>query len=94
MYYVALDSTLGMSYFFLWLPISIAFYAKYRSNPKQNGQMFSRIVFIQAIQLPAWYYASYKKRITVAAMEKKYLSDLSDYEVKNFDKLFTHMQGQ
>ena len=46
MYYVALDSTLGMCYFFLWLPISIAFYAKYRSNPKQNGQMFQRVFFI------------------------------------------------
>eukprot|EP00354_Favella_ehrenbergii_P007835 CAMPEP_0170454074 /NCGR_PEP_ID=MMETSP0123-20130129/2445_1 /TAXON_ID=182087 /ORGANISM="Favella ehrenbergii, Strain Fehren 1" /LENGTH=36 /DNA_ID= /DNA_START= /DNA_END= /DNA_ORIENTATION= len=27
-------------------------------------------------------------------MEKKYLSDLSDYEIKNFDWLFEQLQAQ
>ena len=61
LYYVALENSLQISYFFLWVPICFAFFARYRRDPVKNSHMRTRIFYINMIQLPFWLWANYKK---------------------------------
>ena len=65
MYYVALDNSLQLSYFFLWLPVCFAFFLRYRKDPVKNAFMRNRIFYINFFQLSAWMWANYKKGIAV-----------------------------
>ena len=85
LYYVAMDNSLQLSYFFLWVPICFAFFARYRRDPVNNAHMRNRILYINTIQLSFWLWANYKKGLAMSKMERKYLADLSDYEINNFD---------
>jgi len=94
MYYVALENSLQLSYFFLWLPVCFAFFLRYRKDPVGNAQMKNRIIGINIFQLSAWIWASYKKGQTMTQMESKYLHDLSDYEIANFEQIYQQLQAQ
>jgi len=87
-YYNSLTTTLSLSYLFLWVPVSFAFYAKYRQDRIANAPLRFRIMSIHAIQLPVIIYAQNKKNTCLEQLERKYLNDLSDYEIQNFDVLF------
>ena len=87
-YYDSLTTTLSLCYLFLWVPVSFMFYAKYRQDRIANHHLRFRIMSIHCIQIPVIIYAQNKKNTCLEQLERKYLNDLSDYEIQNFDTLF------
>ena len=90
-YWNSITNTLSTFYLFLWVPISFAFYAKYRQNPVENHHMRFRVLSIHLVQLPCIVYTSAQRQRIVDDACKKYLADLSDYEIKNFDMLYQQL---
>ena len=93
-YYMNMENVLSLSFVFLWMPLSIAFIAKYKQDPVKNAALRVRALSIYAIQLPVLFYISFKKNQTMGNLQKKYLNDLSDYEIRNFEKLFSQLRAQ
>ena len=58
-YYNALENSLIVSYMFLWTPLSVAFWMKYRQDPANNRIFKIRMLTIHFFQLPILIYANF-----------------------------------
>ena len=79
---------------FLWIPLTFAFYAKFKQDRVGNSIYRGRIVTIHMVQLPFLIYAKLKNYRLLRDMEKKYMSGLSDYEIIHFETLFKQLRSQ
>ena len=57
MYWASLENSLTLSYMFLWIPLTFAFYAKYKQDMVANAIYRNRIVTIHLFQLPLLMYS-------------------------------------
>jgi len=55
-YWNTMDNSLTICYMFLWIPLSFAFYAKYKQDRIKNAMYSSRIITIHLVQLPFLIY--------------------------------------
>ena len=92
-YWAALESSLFLSYLFLWVPISFAIWQKAKKEPAA-GKMVRFLFVIHPVQLLMIFGAQTQRMRHTRTLEKKYMSDLSDYEIDNFDELFQQLQQQ
>jgi len=81
MTYVALENSLKLSYIFLWFPACVFFYVQFRRDPVKYAHNRFKILISNMIQLPALIWAMSKRDAVVDKMERKYLNDLTDYEI-------------
>ena len=65
-YYMSMENVLTLSFIFLWTPVSIAFYAKYKQDPVKNVALRTRAISIYVIQVPFLFYIAYKKNLTMS----------------------------
>ena len=49
MYYNALENSLVVSYLFLWTPLSLVFYMKFKQDPVNNRMFKSRLLTIHIL---------------------------------------------
>ena len=92
-YWKGLEGSMFSFTFFFWTPLCLAFYLKYKQDPIKNAHLARRIFFIQAIQLPSWFYSYRRYQSVVNDLDKKILGGLTDYEILNFDLLFAQLKA-
>ena len=75
------------------LPLSIKYILLIRRDPVLNKHLLKRLYAMPLIAFPSFYYSSLKTEKYSKAYSKKYLSDLNDFELDNFETLFEQRRG-
>lgn len=65
-----MDNALCLSYLFLWVPLTFAFYGKYKSDKVLHKAMPFRIITIHCVQLPLILYTQTQRMRYMRSLEK------------------------
>ena len=75
------------------LPLSIKYILLIRKDPVLNKHLLKRLYAMPLIAFPTFYFSSLQTEKYSKAYSKKYLSDLNDFELDNFETLYEQRRG-
>ena len=67
--------------------MSVKYYAMIRRDMATYGHLRFRIFGMATFSMFAYFYTSFKRDRLTNTLIKKYLADLSDFEIENFKEL-------
>ena len=70
------------------LPISVRYTVLVRKDPEKNRHLLKRIYGALFISMPVFFISSTRVNKLYDEYSAKYLSDLSDSELMNFNKIY------
>ena len=74
-------------------PLSVKYIIHIRRDPVLNKHLLKRLYAMPLIAFPTFYYSSLKTEKYSKEYSKKYLSDLNEFELDNFETLFEQRKG-
>ena len=90
-HWTSMVTVFTLFYVVLWVPFSFSMMGRYRADKVKNSHLRVRALMVHLIQLPVIFYSATQRSRVEEECRKKYLSDLSDYEVANFGFLYQQL---
>ena len=78
----------GLFFLFLQVPYSFKYALMIRQDLNANRHLIRRIIWINAFNIPLWIQGNVRANKLTTQYSEKYLADLSDHELSNFDTIY------
>ncbi len=75
------------------LPLSVKYVLLIRRDPVLNKHLLRRLYIMPLVAFPTFYFSSLRTEKYSKAHSLKYLSDLNDFELDNFETLYEQRRG-
>ena len=76
------------------IPLSIKYFLLVRKDATLHGHLLRRVYMFPLFSFPMFYLGSTQAEKHLGNMSTKYLGDLNDYELDNFETLYRTRQAQ
>lgn len=76
------------------IPLSIKYFLLVRKDATLHGHLLRRVYMFPLFSFPMFYLGSTQAEKHLGNMSTKYLGELNDYELDNFETLYRTRQAQ
>ena len=73
---------------FVQIPLSFRYYKMIKAEPIVNAYLKKRLVLLPAVTFPWHFFSSRGFDSSMTECHNKYLGDLNDFELDNFDQMY------